>query len=125
MVNAGLANGRDSRFRPPLFREFLPVLGQIPHIQNPFKNKRIREINRETAHPASRPPGHVLDVWNLLPRPGRGAVDASVPHAWELKRSRIGVPTAKKELPMASNDTTLPQSWNSSWQKVHKPWRRS
>ena len=56
MVNAGLANGGDSRFPPPLFREFLPVFGQIPHIQNPFKYKRIREINPKTAHPASRPP---------------------------------------------------------------------
>ena len=56
MVNASLVNGRESRFRPPPFREFLPVLGQIPHIQNPFKNKRIGEINGKTVHPASRPP---------------------------------------------------------------------
>ena len=55
MVNSSLVNARESRLPPPLFRESFPVLGQIPHLQNPFKYKRIREINRKTAHPAPRP----------------------------------------------------------------------
>ncbi len=55
MVNAGLVNGRESHLPPPLFRESFPVLGRISHFQNPFKYKRIREINHKTAHPASHP----------------------------------------------------------------------
>jgi hypothetical protein len=53
MANASLVNRRESHFPPPLFREYFPVLGRIPHLQNPFKYKRIREINRKTAHPVS------------------------------------------------------------------------
>jgi hypothetical protein len=54
MLNASMVNGRESRFPPPLFRESFPISGRIPRFQNPFKYNRNREINRKTAHPASR-----------------------------------------------------------------------
>jgi len=54
-ASPSLLNGRESRFPPPPFREFLPVLGQISQLQNPLKYRGIREINPEAAHPVSHP----------------------------------------------------------------------